>query len=112
MSQGPIRDQWESWGSNPTQGRGCAKRNIQGNATTVVKGSAGMLHSVQVNTKANGGTATVYDNTAGSGTVIAVIDTSLSNSAGNTLTYDVAFQTGLTIVTANASTVDLAIAFV
>lgn len=111
MSQGPVRDQWESWGSAPTMGRGCAKKNIQGNATTTVKSSAGMLHCIQVNTKASGGTATVYDNTAASGTVIAVIDTSLTGSAGNTLFYDVAFQTGLTIVTANASTVDLAVAF-
>lgn len=109
-----IRDQWESGGTGGgsfSGTRACAKQNLTGNGTTTVKASAGALHALQINTRASGGTATVYDNTAGSGTVIAVVDTGFVNSSSNTLFYDVAFQTGLTIVLANASAVDLVVSY-
>jgi hypothetical protein len=61
-----------------------------------------MLHSITFNTPAATETVTIYDNTAASGTKIETI-TVPSSPAPVTLTYDVAFNTGLTIVTATAS---------
>jgi hypothetical protein len=48
-------------------------RNITGNSTVTVKSSGGTLHGIMVNNNSTGGTITIYDNTAGSGTVIAVL---------------------------------------
>jgi microcompartment protein CcmK/EutM len=80
------------------------------NTTTTHKSGAGILHKIVVNTKgASANTATVYDNTAGSGTVIAVIDTVNINSQA--LEYDLAFATGLTIVTATGTPADLTIVY-
>lgn len=67
--------------------------------TTVVKNGAGVLHTIVV-TETAAGTITVYDNTAASGTIIAVLKASIGE---NTFTFDRAFSTGLTIVTAAAS---------
>lgn len=72
--------------------------HITAAATTAIKSGAGLLHSLTINTKSVAGTATVYDSTTASGTVIAVIDTTL---AQDTLLYDVKFLTGLTIATAD-----------
>jgi len=69
--------------------------------TTVLKSSRGYLHTICINTAANTGTITVYDNTAASGTKIATI-TSVTAVEGCFI-YDVAFWTGLTIVTATAA---------
>lgn len=72
--------------------------------TTSVKSGAGYLHTITINTAAASGVITVYDNTAASGTKIATITqpaTLLKTS--ETLTYDVAFSTGLTIVTSGAA---------
>lgn len=82
--------------------------HITTNATTVVKGSAGILRSIVINTKGVTNTATVYDNTAGSGTVIAVIDTTLSTTS---FTYDIKFGTGLTIVTAGGTPPDITVSY-
>lgn len=68
-------------------------------ATTVVKSGAGHLHRIVV----EGGTAgaiTVYDNTAGSGTIIAAFD---STAALASYEFNASFATGLTIVTAAAT---------
>ena len=54
-------------------------------------------------------TATVYDNTAGSGTKIATIDTTLGRAVA--LILDVAFATGLTVVTATGTAADLTVAY-
>ena len=79
---------------------------ISTNTTTVVKSGAGTLKSININTAgASANVATVYDNTAGSGTVIAVIDT----TAKGTHHYDIAFGTGLTIVTATGTAADLTV---
>jgi len=67
--------------------------------TTTVKDSPGILGSITVGETA-AGAITVYDNTAGSGTVIAVLKASV---AEQTFNFDVSFTTGLTIVTAGAS---------
>lgn len=88
---------------------GYSYANIATNATTVVKAGAGTLHSITINTKgASSNTATIYDNTAGSGTKIATIDTT---AAQTTLVLDVAFATGLTIVTATGTAGDLTVAY-
>jgi hypothetical protein len=67
--------------------------------TTVVKSGAGTLRSITL-TETAAAIITVYDNTAGSGTVIAVLKASI---AEQTFLFDASFATGLTIVTAGAS---------
>jgi hypothetical protein len=75
---------------------GYSYSHISTATTTTVKSGAGTFRALTINTKGTASTATVYDNTAGSGTVIAVVDTS---GATGTVIYDVAFTTGLTVVT-------------
>jgi hypothetical protein len=65
-------------------------------ATQVLKYGPGTLHKIVLN-NASGTLITVYDNTAGSGTTIAIIDTP-SQANPVTLFYDTAFNNGLTIV--------------
>lgn len=72
--------------------------------TTTVKSGHGVLHSISI-TETAAATITVYDNTAGSGTVLAVFKASV---AEQTFVLDVAFNTGLTIVTAGASKLTVA----
>ena len=85
-------------------------RNLNANGTTTVKSGRGVLHSITVNKKgASANIATVYDNTAGSGTVIAVIDT--VNMNAQTLLYDLAFNTGLTVVLATGTAADITITY-
>jgi hypothetical protein len=74
--------------------------NITTATTTVVKTGVGVLHSITINTT-TAFAITVYDNTSAAGTKIATI--AASPVIGSTFIYDVAFKTGLTIVTAGAS---------
>jgi hypothetical protein len=83
-------------------------KNITTDTTTTLKSGSGYLHTVCVNTPAATGTVTIYDNTAGSGTKIGAI-TSFASVPG-CFTYDVAFWTGLTIVTATAAP-DITVSF-
>lgn len=88
-------------------------RNITGNATTVVKSGSGRLHSIMINRNWTGGTVTIYDNTAGSGTVIATLD--VGTPSGGLLSttgtpgpimlgpMGLEFATGLTVVTSGSS---------
>jgi len=69
--------------------------------TTVVKTGAGLLHTIVVN-GGTAGTIIIYDNTAGSGTIIASFD---STNALNTYTFNCSFATGLTVVTSAATKV-------
>lgn len=73
--------------------------NINGNATNILKRGAGTLHRVILNGPNTSGTVTIYDNTAGSGSIIATIDMAKSSSIVD-LDYNVDFSTGLTVVTA------------
>lgn len=73
-----------------------------GPTTTVLRTGSGILHTITLNGPVATGTVTVYDNTAGSGTVIAII-TVPASPFPVTLTYDATFTTGLTIVTATAA---------
>jgi hypothetical protein len=70
--------------------------------TTVVKSAEGILHSITFNKPVATSVVTIYDNTAGSGTVIGTI-TIPASPLPVTLTYDIHFKTGLTIVTATAA---------
>jgi hypothetical protein len=70
--------------------------------TTTVKSGPGLLHNICINAPASTGTITIYDNTAGSGNTIGTITTPASAPL-RCFAYDVAFWTGLTIVTATAA---------
>jgi hypothetical protein len=67
--------------------------------TTVVKSTAGKLFRITLGETA-AGAITIYDNTAASGTVIAVLKASI---AEQTFEFGLPFRTGLTVVTAAAS---------
>lgn len=77
--------------------------------TTTVKSGAGFLYNVSVNSLGTvASTCTVYDNTAGSGTVIGVINTlALSGTFLNNLT----FSTGLTLVTTGTVAPDITVSY-
>jgi hypothetical protein len=77
--------------------------NITGAATTTVKTGAGILRRIAFNKFVALGVATIYDNTAGSGTVLATITlpAALLSSNGS-IEYNLNFATGLTIVTSVA----------
>lgn len=79
--------------------------HISTSATTVVKSGSGYLHTITVNNLGTvASTTTIYDNTAGSGTVIAVLNT----LAGQTsYLYDVKFAVGLTVVTTGTVAPDI-----
>jgi hypothetical protein len=77
--------------------------NISSATTTTCKSGMGTLIRIVNNRKVANGVITVYDNTAGSGTVIATITnpaTLLDNA--QVFEYGVGFDTGLTIVTTAA----------
>lgn len=79
------------------------KTYISSATTTAIKSGQGVLHSVVVN-GGTAGTIIIYDNTAGSGTIIASFD---STNALATYVFDVQFSTGLTIVTGGATKVSV-----
>lgn len=74
-------------------------KNITAATTTVVKSGTGVLKAITVNTTA-AGTVTVYDNTSAAGAKIATLKASVLEG---TYEFNVAFGTGLTIVTGAAS---------
>lgn len=83
--------------------------HISTSTTTTVKSGAGTLKAIIVNTLGTvASTTTIYDNTAGSGTVIGVINTL---ALGGTFTFDVQFTTGLTIVTTGTAAPDLTVSY-
>lgn len=83
--------------------------NITTATTTVVKSGAGSLHSVTINSLGTiASTVTIYDNTAGSGSKIGTID---SLTLKGTFTYDVAFATGLTIVSTGTVAPDISVSW-
>lgn len=83
--------------------------NIAATGTTTVKSGAGIFRRLVINTKGgSSNTFTIYDNTAGSGTVIATVDT--VNSTGS-LEYGLAFSTGLTIVSASGTSANATVIY-
>jgi len=79
--------------------------NISTATTTLVKSGTGILHTITVNTTA-AATITIYDSLTASGNKIATI--AASPAIGSDFQYDVAFNTGLTVVTAGASDITVA----
>lgn len=83
--------------------------HMAANGTSSPITGAGVLHTVCINDQgASSNIATVYDNTAGSGTTLAVIDT--VTTVGCQL-YDAAYSTGLTVVMGTGTTADLTITY-
>lgn len=82
-----------------------------GQATTTVKSGAGTLHAIVLNSAATAtNTTTIYDNTAASGTVIGRPAVTTA-TVPTTLIYDLAFATGLTIITATANGGDMTVMY-
>lgn len=84
-------------------------QNITGDTTTTVKATRGILHCITINGPTATEVITLFDNTTNSGTKIGTI-TIPSSPMPVTLTYDIEFWTGLTIVTATATS-DLTVCF-
>jgi len=84
--------------------------HLNSTGTTTIKSGAGILRRVVVNTNGSGSnTFTIYDNTSGSGTVIAAIDT--VNGVSGHFEYNVAFSTGLTVVDATGTSADITVIY-
>jgi urea transporter len=80
-------------------------------ATFVIKASAGTLHTITLNSAATAtNVTTIYDNPSGSGTVIAVPAVTTA-TVPTTLTFDIAFALGLTIITTTANGGDMTICY-
>ncbi len=72
-------------------------------ATTTTVTGASVLKRIVLN-EDNAGIITVYDNTAASGTVVAII---AASAGARTLDYDVHCRTGITVVTAGADDITI-----
>lgn len=84
--------------------------NITGQATTVVFTTAGILHTITFNKPVATETVVIYDNITNSGTLVGTV-TIPASPMPVTLTYDAALGTGLTIVTATASS-DITVTYI
>jgi hypothetical protein len=92
-------------------------RNVTGNTTVTVKSGTGRLHGIMINKNWTSGTCVIYDNTSGSGTVIATIDCGtpsgglLSSSGLPSPAFigplGLEFSTGLTVVTSGSTSNNL-----
>lgn len=90
---------------------GWSYNNITGDATTVVKSGSGVLHSITFNKPVATEVVTIYDNTAASGSAVIGTITIPASPQPVTLIYDAAFATGLTILTATASS-DITVTYI
>lgn len=78
------------------------RAHVSSATTTTAKSGAGVLGTIIVNKANSLSTVTVYDNTAGSGTIIALMTHPLTLLASQySLTFNCKFSTGLTIVTSS-----------
>lgn len=89
---------------------GYSYKNITGQATTVIRTTPGVLHTITFNKPTATATVAIYDNTAGSGTTIGTV-TVPASPMPVTLTYDARFETGLTIVTGTADS-DITVTYI
>jgi len=83
--------------------------NITGQDTYIVKVGEGVLHSIALNDPTATTTIAIYDGIDTDGTLIGSA-TVPADPQLSTLIFDVAFSTGLTIVTGTASS-DLTVSF-
>lgn len=115
QSNVPVREQYAPVAEDNAAGRLLVEQrnsytNITTATTTTIKSGSGFLHLIMVNNPAASATITIYDNTTGSGTKIATITQPAVLLATNfNFRYDVAFNTGLTIVTTGVQ--DLTVSF-
>ncbi len=79
--------------------------NITTATTTTIKSGAGILHTINIGLCVAAATITIYDNTAASGTKLGTITCPSVVGDVPTKTYDIAFATGLTVVTSAATDV-------
>lgn len=83
--------------------------HINSNGTNIIKRGPGILHRIVIGTRGLGANAaTIYDNSAGSGTVISIVD---SITTIGTLEMGCKFDTGLTVVTAGGTAGDIVIVY-
>lgn len=87
--------------------------NITTTATTAVKATNGILHTITVNKPVASSVITIYDSLAASGTVIGTITlpASLVSEGPYSAIYDVYFLTGLTIATATGAS-DITVSYI
>lgn len=79
------------------------KTHIAGAATTVVKNAGGIFGGIVVNKAIALSTITIYDNTAASGTVVAIISQPLALLGSQIyLPYKCKMDNGITVVTSAA----------
>lgn len=76
------------------------ENRITTDATTVVLNGTGCLHGIFIESLGTSpGTATIYDNTAAAGTIIAIIDTDLAANEQKFIEFNRRITTGITVVT-------------
>lgn len=85
-----------------------AYKNITANATTVVKTGVSILHAVVVNNPGTTWVITMYDNTAGSGSLIGTLTSPVS---GGQYEYHASLSNGLTIVTSGTTAGDITVVY-
>jgi len=78
-------------------------KELNSNATTVIKTRPGYLQGIQVNNAGSAWTLQVFDNITNSGTAIGGATAFTVPAAGQSLNYDCHFSTGLTIVTSGTT---------
>ncbi len=83
--------------------------NITGQATAVVKTGTGILHTITFNKPTATAVVTFYDAVTATNPIGAI--TVPTSPMPVTLTYDAAFTTGLTVVTATASS-DITVTYI
>ena len=87
-------------------------KNMTTGTTTTCKSGAGFLNAITVNTPVASATITIYDNTAGSAPAIGKITLggTIASDQTSTYFYNIAFTTGLTVVTSAAT--DITISYI
>lgn len=82
---------------------------LHANGTTTVKTGAGVLRRIVIGSTGSVlNTLTVYDNTTATGSIIALIDTTLQRGS---LDFEVNFTTGLTLVLASGTAAHITVIF-
>jgi len=83
--------------------------NITSSSTTLVKSGAGVMHVTNINSLGTvASTVAIYDSLTASGTKIATIN---SLSIAGPQIYDVAFSTGLCVVTTGTIAPDITVSY-
>lgn len=91
------------WGASPND-----YTHVDTNASQICKSGSGVFYTLTINTRGSATAASLYDSVTASGSLIAVIDTTLSTTA---FIYNLKFENGLTIKTAGVTAADLTVAW-